>query len=32
MFLRVVGAFLVINAIAYAAQFVFNDLYQDGQG
>ena len=32
MFLRVVGAFLVINAIAYAFQFVFNDLYQDGQG
>ena len=32
MILRVVGAFLVINAIAYAAQFVFNDLYQDGQG
>ena len=32
MFLRVVGAFLVINAIAYAIQFVFNDLYQDGQG
>ena len=32
MILRVVGAFLVINAIAYAVQFVFNDLYQDGQG